>query len=161
MKQKNVCIAISSDRTSLAYAIGCYIRFVVPRSAMLTQSTPPRSLTLDTQDRRGSVIDLKPVAGLLDRIITVWIPNRFGSLVSRARGDAHPLSLSDWDFLAVLPDNSSDEALDPIVGWRIRKDCGVRADILPCCRKDFEQDRMTVNTLAHEAATKGTLIFER
>src|ERR1043166_98152 len=41
--------------------------------------------------------------------VDVWL---FGS---RARGDHH--SDSDWDLLAVLPDEASESLLDPIVAW--------------------------------------------
>jgi hypothetical protein len=64
-------------------------------------------------------------------------------------------------LLVVLPDDAGDDALDPLTGWRLRRDSGVPADIVPCLSRDFHEDRTTPNTLAYEAATSGVLLHER
>ena len=61
----------------------------------------------------------------------------------------------------VVPDDIDDAELDPLVGWRLQRDCGVRADVFPCRSADFREDRTTPNTLAHDAAVDGLLIYER
>src|SRR5450432_1768549 len=85
---------------------------------------------LGVRDRRGAAVDLAPTDKLLQRIIVALQPEQIWLFGSRARGDATPLS--DWDLLVVLPNDSSEDLFDPLLSWRLRKDSGVRADVVPC-----------------------------
>jgi uncharacterized protein len=107
-------------------------------------------------DRRGGEIDLAPVSRLLDRIIAEWDPDQVWLFGSRARGEAR--TASDWDLLVVVPEHC-DSALDPVSSWRLARESGVRADILPCLSGDFVEDCATPNTLAHEAVIAGVLVY--
>ena len=109
-------------------------------------------------DRNGHPIDLAPAWPLLDRVLREWAPERIQLFGSRARGDAN--RDSDWDFLVVVPEASS-AAADPLVPWRLRRDTGVRADVVVYSSQDFEAERTVPNTLAYEAASAGVALYER
>lgn len=109
-------------------------------------------------DRNGHDIDLAPALPLLDRVLREWAPERIQLFGSRARGDAN--RDSDWDFLVVVPEASS-ASVDPLVPWRLRRDTGVRADVVVYSSRDFEAERTVPNTLAYEAASAGVALYER
>ena len=110
------------------------------------------------KDARGRDIDLGAIGGLLDRIVRAWHPPGIWLFGSRARGYGQPWS--DWDLLVVVPDDASDVD-DPLVGWRLQKESGVRSDVVLCRAADFHDARDTPNTIAYEAAHDGVLIYER
>jgi len=109
-------------------------------------------------DRHGHAIDLAPAWPLVERVLREWAPERIRLFGSRARGDAN--RDSDWDFLVVVPEASSASA-DPLVPWRLRRDTGVRADVVVYSSRDFESERGVPNTLAYEAASAGIALYER
>nr|WP_276598892.1 nucleotidyltransferase domain-containing protein [Nannocystis sp. SCPEA4] len=110
-------------------------------------------------DRRGVELDLSGVAPLLEGIITRWQPQQVWLFGSRARGEA--TADSDWDLLVVVPDETPEDELDPLVIWQLRKQADVRADVVPCHRHDFDTFRDTPQSLAYEAVHHGVLIHER
>jgi len=110
------------------------------------------------KDAQGRDIDLDGVANLIDRVVRKWNPLGIWLFGSRARGDAS--HTSDWDLLIVAPDGAPDLD-DPLSGWRVRKEAGVRSDVILCGATDFQEARETPNTLAFEAAHNGVLIYER
>lgn len=57
----------------------------------------------------------------------------------------------------VLPD-SEPAVDDPLAGWMMRKQSGVRADVILCGASEFEDARDTPNTLAYEASHNGVAI---
>jgi predicted nucleotidyltransferase len=83
----------------------------------------------------------------------VWL---FGS---RARGDADPWS--DWDLFVVVPDETDERDLDPLVAWQLQRGSGVHADVIPCKATDFRNACDTVNTLSYVVACEGVLIYDR
>jgi uncharacterized protein len=113
---------------------------------------------LHAVDRNGHNIDLAPVLPLLERVLREWVPKRIQLFGSRARGEAN--RDSDWDFLVVVPEASS-ASTDPLVPWRLRRDTGVRADVVVYTAADFEAERAVPNTLAYEAASAGVALYER
>lgn len=86
-------------------------------------------------------------------------PEEIGLFGSRAEGRARPDS--DYDLLAVLPDNTSESALDLMKAWELTCDLGVPADLVPCTRSDFEDEKDEVGTLARAAYHRGKRIYER
>jgi len=66
--------------------------------------------------------------------------------------------MSDWDLLVVVPDDTSDEDLAPLVPWRLQRESGVRADVIPCRLRDFLSEADTVNTLAYSVRREGIRI---
>jgi predicted nucleotidyltransferase len=114
--------------------------------------------TLHAVDRKGRTIDLAPAWPLLERVLREWNPERIQLFGSRARGDANPES--DWDILVVVPAGSL-VAADPLVPWRLRRDSGVRADVIVYSLREFEEERDVPKTLAYEAASAGVALYER
>lgn len=80
----------------------------------------------------------------------VWL---FGS---RARGDHHPDS--DWDLLAILPDDAPEEMLDPVRVGQVRRRSGLNADLLVVTRSDFLDAQDSVTTLSAIVAREGIRI---
>nr|WP_269145105.1 nucleotidyltransferase domain-containing protein [Pseudosulfitobacter pseudonitzschiae] len=72
--------------------------------------------------------------------VQVWL---FGS---RAHGDHH--ANSDFDILAILPDDAPDAAEDPITVFLLRRRSGLHADLLVARLTDFEGARDTVTTIS-------------
>lgn len=110
-------------------------------------------------DARSRSIDLGPLTVLLARIRERYDPEQVWLFGSRARGDAGPGS--DWDLFVVLPDEAPEGDLNPLTAWRLQKNSGVYADIIPSRTADFHQALGTVNTLPYVIATEGVLIYER
>lgn len=77
----------------------------------------------------------------------VWL---FGS---RSRGDHRPDS--DWDILAVVPDDAPDGVDSPISAFRLRRKSGVPADLLTVRRSDFLSSLNTVNTISYAVMREG------
>ena len=115
-------------------------------------------LTAPAHDARGSEVDVTPIRGLLDRIIGELEPIVIRLFGSRARGSAR--AGSDWDLFVVVPDDLP-AADDPFTGYRLRRETGVRADVVLCPASEYGEDRDTPNTLAYEAAHFGVTIYER
>lgn len=80
----------------------------------------------------------------------VWL---FGS---RARGDHHPDS--DWDLLAILPDDAPEEALDPVRVGGVRRRSRLNADLFVVTRSDFLDAQDSVTTLSAIVAREGVRI---
>lgn len=93
---------------------------------------------------------LKPLVSRIVRDadpLAVWL---FGS---RARGEAR--ADSDWDLLVVLPDEADDALLDPVFGWRLQRDSGIRADVLTATRSDLDAVWGVPNTIGYVLAQEG------
>ena len=97
-------------------------------------------------------------APLLTRIVERWHPYQIWLFGSRARGEAN--EGSDWDLLVIVRDDLPEEETDPLLVWRLKRESGVRADVILCRLRDFLEDSGTVNTLEYEAATRGVLVYE-
>jgi predicted nucleotidyltransferase len=104
-------------------------------------------------------VDVAVIRSLLDRIVAHWKPQQIWLFGSRARGDATPDS--DWDLFVVVDDDVDDDEFDPGIGRRLRRECGVRADVIPWRASEFAEFRATPNTLAYSVATDGMLLHER
>ena len=78
---------------------------------------------------RRTQIEFLPLAPLLARIRAAYQPEEIWLFGSRARGDARPDS--DWDVFVVVPDWTSDEDLDPLRAWRLQREAGIPADVIP------------------------------
>lgn len=116
-------------------------------------------MTTGAVQARTRRVDVDAIRTLLDRIIARWQPQQIWLFGSRARGNATPES--DWDLFVVVDDAVSDDALDPGIGRRLRRECGVRADVIPWRTSEFAEFRATPNTLAYAVATDGVLLHER
>jgi predicted nucleotidyltransferase len=102
-------------------------------------------------DRRADVPEaLKP---LVARIIRDAAPLDIWLFGSRARGEAR--ADSDLDLLAVLPDDADDALLDPVFGWRLQRDSGIRADVIMTKRADLGAVWGIPNTIGYVLAREG------
>jgi hypothetical protein len=104
-------------------------------------------------------VDVAAIQTLIDHVVSRWHPQQVWLFGSRARGDATPDS--DWDLFVVVDDGVLDDELDPGIGRRLRRDCGVRADVIPWRASEFAEFRNTPNTLAYSVAKDGVLLHER
>ncbi|MFG6565935.1 nucleotidyltransferase domain-containing protein [Sulfitobacter sp. 1A13421] len=77
----------------------------------------------------------------------VWL---FGS---RARGDH--IDDSDYDLLAIVPDEAPEDIDSPMAAFRLRRRSGAHADLLTGRYSDFMGSKDVVNTLAYEVAKEG------
>ena len=109
--------------------------------------------------RRETSVDLLPIAPLVERIVAHLRPEEIWLFGSRAEGRARPDS--DYDLLAVLPDDAPESALDLLKAWELTCGLGIPADLVPCTRSDFEEEKNDVGTLPRAAYHRGRCIYER
>lgn len=101
--------------------------------------------------RRADVPE--PLRPLVSRIIRDSDPLDIWLFGGRARGEAR--ADSDWDLLVVLPDDVDDALPDPVFGWRLQRDSGVRADVLTATRGDLDAVWGVPNTIGYVLAQEG------
>jgi len=77
----------------------------------------------------------------------VWL---FGS---RARGDFH--HNSDYDVLAIVPDDAPDNVDTPVATFQLRRKSRANADLLTARMSDFVEARSTINTISYIVAKEG------
>jgi len=105
-----------------------------------TSTVKKRTIGQTTQTR-GASVDLAPIAPLIERIVANLKPEEVWLFGSRPEGRSRPGS--DFDLLAVLPDDSSESDLDLISAWKLTCDLGIAADLVPCTRSEFEDEKKT------------------
>src|SRR4051812_14790299 len=113
----------------------------------------------DPMENPGSSGDMRPLSPLLERIVARLHPEEVWLFGSRAEGRARPDS--DYDLLVVLPDGTSEAELDPVAAWTIARGLGIPADIVPCTRAEFEEEKNEIDSLARAAFLYGRRIYER
>jgi predicted nucleotidyltransferase len=96
---------------------------------------------------------------LIERVVAQLRPEEIWLFGSRAEGRAH--ADSDYDLLAVLPDDAPEASLDLTTAWALTCGLGVPADLVPCTRSDFEDEKDEVGTLARAAYHRGRRIYAR
>ena len=77
----------------------------------------------------------------------IWL---FGS---RARGDHR--ADSDWDLLAVLPDDAPEELMSPLATWNIARDHPGPITLLSTRRSELDAIWGLPNTLGYDLAREG------
>ena len=70
-------------------------------------------------------VDILPIAPLVARIVAHLRPEEIWLFGSRAEGRARPDS--DYDLLAVLPDDAPESALDLLKAWELTCGLGIPA----------------------------------
>jgi predicted nucleotidyltransferase len=83
--------------------------------------------------------------------VEIWL---FGS---RARGDSRPDS--DWDLLAVLPDDAPEALSDPVLAWRISSESTVRSTVLATRQQDIADIWGLPNTLGYDLSRDGVRLL--
>ena len=104
-------------------------------------------------------LDTNPLRVLLARIEETYHPLQVWLFGSRARGDNRPDS--DWDLFVIVPDDTPEERLDPVIAWRLQRGAGVYADVIPCRACEFHEASDTVNTLSYVITQEGVLLYDR
>lgn len=122
-----------------------------PRPPMRARA-PRRNDAVPTQD-------LSIISPILARIVERLGPEEIWLFGSRAEGRARPDS--DYDLLAVLPDQAPEADLDLVRAWELTCGFGVPADLIPCTRSEFELEKTEAGTLASAAFRRGRRIYER
>lgn len=77
----------------------------------------------------------------------VWL---FGS---RARGDHR--GDSDYDILAVIPDEAPDDIDTPLAAFHLRRRSGAHADLFTTRMSDFFGAKTVLNTISYAVAREG------
>jgi predicted nucleotidyltransferase len=116
-------------------------------------------MTVGAVPATSQPVDIATIRSLIGKIVSRWNPQQVWLFGSRARGDFTPDS--DWDLFVVVDDRVADDDLDPGVGRRLRRESGVRADVIPWRASEFTQFRTVPNTLAYSVATDGVLLHKR
>lgn len=99
---------------------------------------------------------LRPI---LDKLVAGFRPEQIWLFGSRAEGRAR--ADSDWDLLVVLPDDSPRGFLEPAVVWSAVHDPRVPLDVVPCTRREFEQEKTEIDSLPRAAFERGRLLYAR
>ncbi len=99
------------------------------------------------------------IRGVLDRIVEAFQPEEIWLFGSRAEGRAH--AGSDWDLLVVLPDGGDPRLLDPVAAWRVVRGLDIPVDVIPCTRREFEEERLEIDSLPRAAFTRGVRLYVR
>jgi predicted nucleotidyltransferase len=124
-----------------------------------SDGSPAAAMPAPAAGRPDTAVDLLPIAPLVERIVAHLQPEEIWLFGSRAEGRARPDS--DYDLLAVLPDDAPESALDLLKAWELTCGLGIPADLVPCTRSDFEEEKNDVGTLARAAYHRGRRIYER
>jgi predicted nucleotidyltransferase len=103
--------------------------------------------------------DLGPLEPLLERIVARLAPEEVWLFGSRAEGRARPDS--DYDLLVVMADGTPEADLDIVATWMRVRGLDIPADIVPCTRAEFEEEKHEIDTLARAAFLRGRRIYER
>lgn len=106
-----------------------------------------------TRDEQSAEILPRLVARIVEALhpVQVWL---FGS---RAQGAARPDS--DWDFMAILPDDAPEHDLDMCSVWQRLRDLRLqRVEIFTMTRSDFDEWKRSLGTLAEIVASTGVVV---
>jgi predicted nucleotidyltransferase len=100
-----------------------------------------------------------PLERLMRRVFEVMNPLEVWLFGSRAEDRAR--ATSDYDLLVVMPDGTPEAELDPVRAWRLGWDVRVTADIVPCTRSEFDEEKDELDSLPRAAMLRGRKIYER
>lgn len=127
----------------------------VPMMELASLHEPMRRLDERRREPAPSVpAELQP---LMSRIAAVYRPLEVWLFGSRAREEAD--SQSDWDLMVIVSDETSEDHLDPMFGWKLQQGSGVYADIICARVSEFDTDLRVANTAAREVARDGVLLY--
>jgi predicted nucleotidyltransferase len=99
-------------------------------------------------------------AGMIARIVDVLHPEQLWLFGSRTRGDA--CGDSDWDFMAVLPNDAPEQDLEIASVWKRLRDLRVQhVELFTMTRREFEEWKCSLGTLAEIVASTGVLVHGR
>ena len=95
---------------------------------------------------------------IVARIVDVLHPVQIWLFGSRARGEAR--ADSDWDMMAILPDDAPEEDLDLRSVWgRLRDLCLQRVELFTMTQSEFDAWKGSLGTLAEIVASTGVVVY--
>lgn len=100
-----------------------------------------------------------PLERLVRRVVEAMNPLEVWLFGSRAENRARPTS--DYDLLVVMPDGTPEAELDPVRAWRLGWEVRVTADIIPCTRGEFDEEKDELDSLPRAAMLRGHKLYER
>jgi len=100
-----------------------------------------------------------PLERLVRRVVEVMNPLEVWLFGSRAENRARPTS--DYDLLVVMPDSTPEPELDPVRAWHLGWEVRVTADIIPCTRSEFDEEKDELDSLPRAAVLRGQKLYER
>jgi predicted nucleotidyltransferase len=106
----------------------------------------------------GEVVDA-PLERLVRHVVAAMKPLEVWLFGSRAENRARPTS--DYDLLVVMPDGTPEPELDPVRAWRLGWEVQVTADIIPCTRSEFDEEKHEIDSLPRAAVLRGRKLYER
>jgi uncharacterized protein len=106
----------------------------------------------------GTAIDAN-LRRLVDHVVAAMHPIEVWLFGSRAQQRAR--ETSDYDLLVVMPDGTPEPDLDPVRAWQLGWEVGVTADIIPCTRSEFDEERHEIDSLPRAAVSHGYKLYER
>jgi len=96
---------------------------------------------------------------LVRHVVDVMRPLEIWLFGSRAEGRAR--TTRDYDLLVVMPDGTPELELDPVRAWQLGWDVKVTADIIPCTRSEFDEEKQEIDSLPRVATMRGRKLYER
>jgi uncharacterized protein len=100
--------------------------------------------------------DVSVLEPVLQRLREHYRPEEIWLFGSRARGTARVDS--DWDLLAIVPDDLSPSLFEPMTAWQLLRFDEVGADVAVFPRREFDEDVTTPNTLPFAVRLEGLRI---
>src|SRR3990170_5397726 len=80
--------------------------------------------------------EVDALAGIVERLVEAYEPQRIYLFGSKARGDARPDS--DFDLMVVVPDTASGDRKGSRLAYQVLRGTGTAADVLVWTRTVFE-----------------------
>jgi len=125
-------------------------------AAAITTSIRYSSLVPQVASRADQTPSILPQ--LVARIVEVLHPVQVWLFGSRARGEARVDS--DWDFMAILPDEAPEADLDLCSVWQRLRDLRLqRVELFTMTRSEFEEWNRSLGTLAEIVASTGIVVY--
>jgi predicted nucleotidyltransferase len=106
--------------------------------------------------REDQVVGIPP--HMVARIVEVLHPLQIWLFGSRARGEAR--IDSDWDLMAILPDDAPEQDLELSSVWPRLRDLELqRVELFTITRSEFDRWKQALGTLAEIVASTGVIVY--
>ena len=93
---------------------------------------------------------------VVERLISVYLPDRIYLFGSIARGDAD--EDSDYDLMVLVPDDAAPERRGSRLAYQALRGTGIAADVLVWTRSSFERRAHVVASLPATILREGRLL---
>jgi uncharacterized protein len=95
---------------------------------------------------------------MIARIVEVLHPLQIWLFGSRARGEAR--ADSDWDMMAILPDDAPEQDLELSSVWGRLRDLRLQGlELFTMTRSEFDEWNSALGTLAEIVASTGVVVY--